>query len=264
MAIINPASLAQKGHVSAVIYDKTSQVPFVLPVPSGSSVGVNAQQQELTESNCRGVIQTVFRSTQQQDFTLDIQFGYKLPDLIAIALGRRLTEATSLASTWGMGAISVPDVENPAYTASAAGTWGNGVAADAPAKASYLDQFGITRELTQGTFATFNAATDDSFAVGADSALKFSNNLRGRRVSIDEVAITLAALDRLGDALGEMAATIYMINNAFQLVRWLFPSITVNPQSINNGDAAQSMQFFVNGEPQYEILRQLYPCRDAS
>lgn len=263
MAIFNPANQAQKGHVASVVYLKSEQIPFNFPVPSGSTVNLSAQQQELTESNCRAVIQNVFRSTSQQDYTLELQYGYKLPDLIATALGRRIENATNVDSLWGMGAITVPDVASPSYAAVSSGTWGFGIVEDAPGDASYLNEDGVSIKLTQQAFAAFVPTTPLSFAIGANGALKFSEDLRGRRFSVDQVAIQIAEMYRLGGALGELAISLYLINNDFKLVRWDFPSATINPQSINNSDAAQSLQFFVSGEPNYEVLRQLWPCRDA-
>lgn len=105
---------------------------------------------------------------------LNLSFGVMNAELIAFRLGRQLA-AGSFATHWPY-QLRVTQGE---YAAKTTGYLGFGITADPTTARGSVIRSGVSTALTRATFADYATwrATDDQFAVGAEGALAFSDNL---------------------------------------------------------------------------------------
>jgi hypothetical protein len=254
---------AQKSIVYAVIKDLTTGMLLVLPPPSGGQFETGIELTAIEAVNCEGITSTVKRFQAKQDPKVSLTFGAKTPDVVCLALGRKLQANASGTSQMDASSFQVPsDGLVPAVTT---GTMGFGIAANAVATASWQNAEGVSEALVQDpTFATFDPAAVGStkkFAIGANGEMKFGNELRGRRISM-EIPYSITNVYNLGSAYNNLAIRVGVIDIALRQWQWIFPSVSIEPGSINLVEPEQESSFFVNGGYDLRFMRQLHPCRD--
>lgn len=122
-----------------------------------------------------------------------------------------------------------------AIAAATSGSEGYGIAADAVSQASYIDPADPTavHELTQVTYATFDpAVTDDSFAVGANGAIKVSDNVVALAPMAQFRMPNILNVRQFGESTFDtfkVEAKIIMVD--LSLFKLTFPSLQVKPDS---------------------------------
>ena len=177
-----------------------------------------------------------------------MEFGNSSPELKLLALGQRLAlNATDIAVPYGVSYVNAPDTLTPTTNASLVGVYGNGVVADTVAVAAVIIG-GISVQLTQAPFGSFSFAAIKSFAVGADGALKFSVDLRGKVISVGGALHTVA---NVYDTLGSDTVTILRVQHDFidtnRLMSIFEAEISLERSGIDLGAPNKSMKGLING-----------------
>jgi len=158
----------------------------VLVLPGVSEVSKNfnieVETQQVMTPGSGGVRQTVYVDTVAQDPQFTFTFPAVTPELLAIRYGRM---PQTSASVQRYVSVSNYTVTGNTVPASSVGQLGYAIAADAESFASYIDDVTeISTALTQENYATFNPTTATlAFAVGANGAMKFSNDLIGKIIA---------------------------------------------------------------------------------
>lgn len=231
-----------------------------LPIASGGSFNRQVELQRLTTINCQGLKVTAARVEIGEDPTVKLTFGGTSLPLLGLRTNRRWQTATLTTGTYSRSNLDVP--ADGLIPAAPSGYLGHGVAEDAVSRASYVDSNGLSTNLTQGTFATFDAtATPLQFAVGANGAMKFGQGLWGKSVSID-IPLPSSSISQLGNlpyTSLSLKCRVALVN--LQVFEWVFPSVTVNPTGDIAFQAADSeLNFFVNGSYDVNVYGKLEPC----
>lgn len=200
--------------------------PTIIANGSQASWDLGVENAETRTSNPLGVEQTAQIFPISENPNIQITFPRKNIVLLGFVLDRRPTEKNNVSNAWLINGMKVAGSE---YAAADAGNDGNGIIADAVSIGSYLGDNGLSLPLTQGTFATFDPATETtSFAVGADGALKFSNDLLGKNISL-RVARTLANAIVFDEGpYSRWRMTIRVIENDLTTTDFIFSEVTVD------------------------------------
>jgi len=147
--------------------------------PSSGTYNDGVTTQMIMERNDEGVnVPVELRDTERQP-TFQFGVGRLTPEMIAVKLARQLTSGASSGLF-----IFNRLVKSGTLPAVLTGQQGfAAVADDANVVGSVYDK-GTFKALTRQPFATFVPATANSYAVGLNSALKFSDDLVGKRTLI--------------------------------------------------------------------------------
>jgi hypothetical protein len=186
---------------------------------------------------------------------LTIQYQYMHPELISFQVGKQMVLGTF--DTFIPRSLVVRQAE---YPAAATGFLFNGVLATEAeavgalvgAAASYTDDNGISVALTRQPFATFNAATDDSFAVGDDGALKFSTNLVTDSVLVTMLIPASVAGARISETLvGPMRLYAIMVDTNGDTSIFEAPNVSANlsGRSVDVGGGSMELALYINYLP---------------
>lgn len=143
---------------------------LVLPSPTEVVWSRGLEEQIVNETDDLGEIYVDSAVSTGRDPAVTLTFGALTKEIIALQTGFKL--AAQADTGLFIKSLQVKSGTVPAVTT---GLDGFGMVADI-ASASVLVK-GISTPLTRQPFATFTAATANSFAQGANSALKFSDDL---------------------------------------------------------------------------------------
>lgn len=147
---------------------------FCIKNPTGMSLEDNINYGEVTSRDKKGRETIINRIQKSYNPTLDLSFSGANFQLVALSNNREIENVSSLLLNLPYQVIvsspTLPPITNPKYP-------GYGIAEDVPVAASTVDSLGISIPLTQQNFDTFSPTIQNSFAVGQNLALKFSNDL---------------------------------------------------------------------------------------
>ena len=242
---------AQKGLVEVALIDVsvTPNIILALPQSSGGVYQTGSENGEIEEINCRGVRVRgkIFESVSKPAFQLD--FGAKTPELIGLKLNRRFAAAGTSTQYVVRNKFRVPSTGLVA--GSPAGSLANGMTADpVGAIGSYMNEYGVTEEMTYGgTYATDITEETTTFAVGADGALKFSDDLQNAQVSIKYpvASQTVRTLGSTPYTQLEMFARLVSLD--LSMTTWYAEDISIDSTGdIALNEPSQQLTFFVNGD----------------
>lgn len=236
---------------------------IVVPVPQNASVSPSPQFEEAYENNCQGVSIRQLKRTRQLQFEVSIEYGYKTFELMCAAMARD-TSALSGNVDWGYASIKAPAGTSRTIPAAASGYFGQGLSADPTAAKAFALINGISVELTRAAHTNFDFASTKGFSIGAAGAIKLSDDIpEGTRISIygGTVAVGTDARQMASD-LGLVSTVLYLVNQDQRLIQVSF-SATIDPQQISFGQANQSINYSLSGEPTFRSLDLLYPCLDS-
>lgn len=252
-----------KNVLDSIVKYEVAGVTKVLALPRVSTGNFNRQPEltRLTTSNCQAVTVTAKRVETEIDPVCALTFGSLGLPLLSLSQDRQwATVASTTDGEYYRSDLDVPaDGVIPAVTS---GTLGYDITADAVSYASYIDANGLSTPLVQGTYAGFNAASDPlKFAVGANGAMKFGEDLWGKSVSIS-VTQTLTNVHELSNvpytnlSLKVRAALVNLY-----VYEWLFPSVSIDTAGERSFSAAETqVNFFVNGNYNVRVVGKLAPC----
>lgn len=177
--------------------------------------------------------------------SLSITYGFIQPEMIGFKIGQQVASQT--LDTYIPYQVLVNKAE---FAAGATGSILDGVAADPTTAAASVTRAGISTALTRQAYASFTAATDDTYAIGADGALKFSTNLVTAEevvtLSIPYAGMTALALSDV--VVGPHRLNARLVDNNNKVV--LFESYNVTPNleggSVEFGGEQFDLSLFLN------------------
>lgn len=162
---------------AAVRTTETTPRVLVLSTPSSTNWNLGIQEQIYNQMNAQGELAFDESMVQQKQPVVTLQYQKLRQEHIALKLGFKLeNQAITDALFTGTRRLT-----KGAYAAAATGQEGNGMVADQTTSQCFVLQDGLSVALTRQPFATFNAATANSFAQGANGAMKFSDDLVAAR-----------------------------------------------------------------------------------
>ena len=253
MAMDLGASFSVKGGVRTRLVDASKAAlgflsVIVCPTATGLKVDPSDSYKEIEEADCNANKVISLRYIEKSSLNLNIDFGNSSPELKLLALGQRLAlNASDVAVPYGVAYVNAPDTLTPTTNASLVGVYGNGVVADTVAIGAVLIG-GIANQLTQQPFAAFSFATPKTFAIGADGAMKFSVDLRGKVISVGGALYTVA---NVYDTLGSDQVTILRVQHDFidtnRSMSIFEAEISLERTGIDLGAPNQSMKGLING-----------------
>jgi hypothetical protein len=117
------------------------------------------------------------------------------------------------------------------YAPVPSGKRGFGVAVDTPTRGWIQDpETGLSVILAQQPFATFSPATPNSFAVGANFARKYSNDIVARRAFVSLAPTANLPVTTISEEeLGYLEINAVMVNDDNTLDYLVIPTATVDP-----------------------------------
>lgn len=224
---------------------------YAFPQPQGFTVntGATMRQQEGRSAVGQMVRTGAYKTGEMPELT--ISYNYMNSELIAFSMGNELISG-SFATHYPK-LITVTAASIPGDTVS--GNILNGLSADIDALASYKKD-GISISLTRQPFATFagaSPANDDSFAIGADGALKFSDNL----VANNEVVALKIPKNMTGVSIsdilvGQLSIQAALIDTLNQVTIFEATNAAINMEGKSfdfSGEGGVEMSFYLNNPP---------------
>lgn len=168
--------------------------PIIFEVGETGEFQLNAQVTPLYLKNDEGIMVPFSMRTDQTQPT------FNFTPIRDDALSSSLRFLRSLTSGAGSATYAfIRQVGSATYPAQASGFQGFGAVADDPNVVGYANDGGVLTALTRQPFATFVPATANSFAIGANAALKFSDDLAAAKRS---VGVTIPYPYTAGASLG--------------------------------------------------------------
>lgn len=157
---------------------------MVCPPASGVKLDPSDSYKEIEGVDCSANKVVELKYLEKSSLNLSLEFGNSTMELKALAMGQRMAlQATDATVPYGVSWVNAPDTLTPTLPVSAVGVYGEGVVDDAVATGAVMLN-GVSEQLTQTPFASFNFAAPKTFAIGADGAAKFSVDLRGKVLTI--------------------------------------------------------------------------------
>lgn len=215
--------------------DLDTNTAIVLQATRAVTFSPGVTQEVLYASNELGVEVPVRQINSREDPTIQVTFPRKNLDALSQGLNRKWTKAGTTTPV----AVRYVRTFTPTANSYAAATTGNegfALTADPAGGRGSVNLAGVSEPLTQATFAGFAPATaTKSYAVGANGALAFSNDILDNPVTLD-IPYTINGLFYLGEKpFNNLALTFTMIMDDFKLVQMRFPkaAISQDNSSIN-------------------------------
>lgn len=249
MANIEIANRSFVGLATLTMQRVADGVIYNWPVPNtfNLSTNIEIQQKETRTSQGRKTRAGSFVKGEMPE--LSINYTYLQPEMIGFQVGNQLA-----AGTLDTGIPRYLEVTKNEYPGAAAGFLFNGMAEDlAGVVGSVLTDAGLSVALTYGTYATFDPTTDNSFAFGADGALKFSDNLVANR----DIVMILAPSTVAGNVLSEAVVGTHrlyatLINDQNKVTLFKAENVTPNLEGTSiefGGDGGMEIKLYLNNVP---------------
>lgn len=169
-------------YVSLTSFEATPRT-LVLAAPDAVTWNQGIQETIINECNSRGEMVFVEAIVNQKEPGMQISYAKMTKELWALKLGWKLEEQAITDALYCKSFRASKD----SYAGAASGSEGFGMTADQAASTMYVLRNGITVPLTRQPFATFDGATDDTYAQGANAAIKLASNVVAGRELVTPV-----------------------------------------------------------------------------
>lgn len=235
------------GISSLLMKRKSDGVVLTWPVPNTFSLNTNIEQRIQEGRNAQGRKVRTGSYVVGEMPELNISYNYIQPEMISFNTGNQ--QATGTFDT------SIPkliEVAKAEYAGDATGFLFEGVTEDNAATAASVTRGGVSTALTREEFATFDGSVEDSFAIGADGALKFSDNLVAAREIVAILIPHNITGIRLSDVLvgpHELYATLVDTRNKVSIFEALNVTPNVEGRSLDFGGEGMEISLFLNNLP---------------
>jgi|GEM_PF-5309729 len=226
-----------------LIFDGNPPVAQAMEPPSELTLNPGVEEivtQRRSRTGPREVSRVILDAEQP---IIQATFPGWTPGTLSVRLQRMFESVTNKQTTVYNTFVATGDVSG-----ANSGEEGFGMPPDIPTSiASKISSSGLSIPLTRQVYATFNPAVDDTFAQGANGALKFSSNIYlngGTEVTVALGPYTLTnpnAVAMTTKAFNKFRLGMEFVNNSLQIVRVEFPSVNIKGDEgdINfGGDAA--------------------------
>lgn len=183
--------------------------PIIFEVGETGEFQLNAQTTPLYLKNDEGIMVPFAMRTDQTQPT------FNFTPIRDDALSSSLRFLRSLSSAAGSGVYAfIKQVTSGTYAAQTTGFQGFGALADDTNVVGYANDNGVLTALTRQPFATFAPGTANSFAVGANAALRFSDDLVAAKRSVGlTIPYPYTGAAVLGTPMPNFEATIIGVTN---------------------------------------------------
>lgn len=207
--------------------------------PQNIQINPNRQTRKTTRRNPLGESVTDDIIQQGSDPVATLTYsGYNF-EMMSFAMGKQV-ESGTFDITQPM-QLQVKTATTPAKTT---GQVGFGIVVDAVSYGSKTDTTGAKKSapLTQQPFATFTGTTDDSFAVGANGALKFSDNLVE-----DQAFVTLSVSrsvigNKMGEFLNPHEISGLVVGTDKRVMMLFIPEVIIDPSQGQFDASSEQLQ----------------------
>jgi hypothetical protein len=249
--VIDGINATFRGIAELILKEKnTAGKLLVLPKPTNFALLENPQQKRLpsTDSTGHAVFQGAFKAGY--DWQMQCGFANLQPEILQLRLARKFGVKASQILTV---ARSIYVDKNAISAAADSDTIGHGVVADVVANASYKDGH-TSVKLNQVDFADLTTdlalATPlltESFAIGINAALLFSDDVVGKFVSITFPVTVTNALVQSADVLPryEVDITLVTTDNEAVYVKVYDAQVNIEGAGFVPGSDAIDVPFFV-------------------
>lgn len=217
---------------------------------------------EITEIDSQGYEVKIGNNFKERKPKVTLTFKGSNLDITSLQRNRRTeTTTATLRYPWRQ------QVLRAAYDAVGTGRLGNGMLVDADTRGATLLDTGETLGLTQQSFATFNSATPNSFAIGADYERRFSDDLLARRAFVvlePEKDFSVRKMSEVQLGYLQLNALCFMSDGTLEIID--IPTLFVNPEGggLKPGDDSTTVNLDIatigRCEPyeSYEISDQIF------
>ena len=218
-----------------------------LPTPTNFVVDNAIEQRMQVTQNSQGEQTRASTYIKGRMPMLRIVYSHLQPETLQFKIGNEFESKTS-----SLNVIKSIQVTQASYTGVTETTrLGKNVAADAVSQAA-ITRNGQSVQLTQQPFASFDADTDDSFAIGAALALKFSDNLVAAQETVSIVTTESFTGYGIADNLvGAYKVRASIITTDNQVI--IFKADNLTPSfdgaAIDTGAEQIEIPFFINQVP---------------
>jgi len=236
------------------IQRQSDGVVYSWPQPETFVLSTNVEQRVQTGRDTQGKMVRLNSYVGGEMPQLSIQYQYLQPEMVAFQIGKQLASGTF--DTFVPRSLAVLRGE---YSAAAAGFLYHGIDADDAAALGALTgasasvtRDGISTALDPQPYATFVAATDDTYAVGDDGALKFSNNLVANQELVTMLiptAVTGARLSEVFVGPLRVFATLVDTRNRVTLFEAFNASADLEGRSIDFNSGSVEISLLLNNLP---------------
>jgi hypothetical protein len=239
-----------KGISELSITRLNDNVTYSFPSPSNFTLNPTIGEKIQMIRNAVGEKDFGSSYTISKSAELTVTYDYMSSELVSFRLGNQLATGTF--------ATAIPRqilATNALVPADVLGGLYFGVVADAVTSGSIV-KAGISTALTQQPFATFSSATLNSFAIGANGAVKISDNLvtAGQIITL-VIPITGLVGAGISDLLvGPVAIRAKLVDSLNQLTLFEAKNASINLGSAN---------FSFDGEGSSELAFRLAPIPGA-
>lgn len=243
------------GISNLLLQRQSDGVIFSWPQPETFVLNTNIEENIQTgrDTTGRKVRINTYVSGEMPD--LSITYNYLNPEHVGFQVGKQMAAGTF--DTFIPRSLVVRKAD---YDAAASGFLYNGVLAAtaesvgalAGAAGSYTDANGISVPLTRQAYGTFNAATDNSFGVGDDGALKFSTNLVTEQTLVTLLIPAAVAGAKLSEALiGPMRMYATMVDTTNKVSLFEAPNVSANlsGRSVDFNAGTVELALYLNNLP---------------
>lgn len=243
---------------------------IVVPSPSEVNFNQGIEMEEVMGVTPLGEQQLVDLYPKTRNPEIVMTFPKKTPAVLGMKMGYAMEEVSGMQVALRRNGVQV---DRSSYPAATEGKEGFGILADQEdSAASYLNESNLSIPLTLGTFATFDPDVDLlSFAVGADGALKFSNDLIGKFVSYEIPYILTQGVMMTEKLFNRFKPTIVVIQNDLKVMAWEYPEALIDQSNgdidFNESTCEVTMRIIYNGigclPVKVKYLGQARLCADA-
>ncbi|MGL5131166.1 MAG: hypothetical protein ACRC78_01500 [Planktothrix sp.] len=182
----------------------TGKEVIMVPKPSTAVLSPNFTEKVKDSSSETGIVVEAFRYIESEKPTVTVNFPVLSTSVMEMKLGKKFARIPSKGTFLYRSPLLISQNIFPPATV---GNDGYGVLVDAGLSSGtgYAAVYNGTLQdqLVQVPIATFDPLVNDTFAIGADAELRFSNNIVGRLASV-RVPLILNNVFELGeDFLGQ-------------------------------------------------------------
>ena len=235
------------GIASLQLKRKSDGVVLNWPQPQTFVLNTNIEQRVQEGRNAQGrkVRTGSYNAGEMPELT--ISYTYVQPEMISFNLGNQFA-----TGTFDQFLPRTLEVTKNTYAAAAVGSIYEGITEDDATAAASVTRNGISTALTRVATASFDAETDDTWALGADGALEFANNL----VTAQEVVTLLLPNSvtgiKLSDVLvGPHELYAFLIDTRNKVS--IFSATNVSPnlegRTVDFGSEGMEISLFLNNPP---------------
>ena len=223
----------------ATLRDLKTGAVYNWKTPSNIQINPGRQTRKTTRRNNLGESVTDDIIVQGSDPVATLTYSGFNFEMLSFAMGKQVESGTY--------DVTMPfqiQAKTATYPAATTGQVGFGVVADAVTYGSKTDVTGAKKSvpLTQQPFASFVPATDDSFAVGANRALKFSDNL------VEDGAFVTLSISRsitgnsMGDPLNAHEFSGLVVGTDKRVMIVYIPEVIIDPSQGQFDPSSEQLQ----------------------